>query len=154
LIASSSGSNAQTQTRAANPELNRPELAPPSTPARFTRLEPLAPPKVLSSAPAYPGGRHEATNLVDRQVSTAYSSDNLCTNTFLEFDFGAPTKVAAFRHQDRNDPATIAASTLTFKDSAGAVVGQFNVRHVNERGGVTFFTLPAPVAAQRARWQV
>jgi hypothetical protein len=123
-------------------------------PASFTRLEPLPPPHITASASAYPGGHHDVTNIVDGQIATEYSSDGLGTNTFIEFDFSAPTTVAAFRHQDRNDPATIAASKLSFLDAAGSVVAEFEVPHVNLRGGVTFFTLRSPVTAQRVRWQV
>ena len=59
-----------------------------------------------------------ATSL-DGKTQTEYSSNAKGTNTFIEFDFGAPTSVAAFRHVDRNDPATIASSELTFLDAAG-----------------------------------
>ncbi len=46
------------------------------------------------------------------------------------------------------------ASELTFLDGSGSVVGTVPVKHVNQRGGVTFLTLPSPVTAQRVRWQV
>src|SRR5262249_42263025 len=39
-------------------------------------------------------------------------------------------------------------------DPDGAVVARFNIAHVNQRGGVTFFTFSEVVVAQRARWQV
>ena len=121
---------------------------------RFTRLEALPAPRIIASAEAYPGGRHEAGNLVDSNPGTEYSSNGKGTNTFVEFDFGSPTRVVAFRHVDRNDPATIGASELNFLDAAGQPVATIPVTHVKQRSGVTFFALPTPVTAQRVRWRV
>jgi len=123
-------------------------------PKSFTRLEPLPAPKIVASAEAYPGGGYDVTNITDGRVQSEYSSTSLGTNTFIEFDFGAPIVVAAFRHLDRNDPATVGASELTFLDGAGAVVGKVPVQHVNQRAGVTFLALPTPVMARRVHWQV
>ena len=124
------------------------------TTPRFTPLVPLPAPRLVAYAQEYPGGHYNASNLNDGKTQTEYSSDGKGTNTFLEFDFGRPTQVAAFRHLNRNDPATVAASELTFTDSAGRVVARESVRHVNQRGGETFFVLPQPVTAQRVRWRV
>src|ERR1039458_2372181 len=126
----------------------------PGVPSSYTRLEQLPAPKIVASAEAYPGGNHKVGNIIDGKPRTEYSSNAKGTNTFIEFDFGAPISVAAFRHVDRNDPATIACSELTFLDDSGAVVGRVPVKHVNQRGVVTFLTLPSPVAARRVRWQV
>ena len=126
----------------------------PGLPNGFTRLKQLPAPKIVASAEAYPGGGYNAGHIVDGKLQTEYSSTSMGTNTFIEFDFGAPTSVAAFRHLDRNDPATVGASELTFLDDAGAVVGKVPVKHVNQRAGVTFLALPAPVTARRVRWQV
>jgi alpha-mannosidase len=122
--------------------------------AAFTRLEPLAAPHVSDAAKPYPGGRYQPHNLVDGNPQTEYSSDGLGTNTFVEFDFGHPVSIAAFAHLDRDDPATVAASELTFLDAAGSTNSAVAVQHVNQRGGTTFFALPAPITAQRVRWQV
>jgi alpha-mannosidase len=123
-------------------------------PEHFTRLEPLPPPKIVASAQAYAGGRHNARNILAGKPGAEYASASRGTNTFIEFDFGAPTSVTAFRHVDRNDPATIAASELTFLDASGTVVSKVPVKHVNQRAGVTSLLLPKPVTAQRVRWQV
>ena len=80
----------------------------PGLPNSFTRLEPLPTPRIVASAEAYPGGHHDVANLADGKPQTEYSSNSKGTNTFVEFDFGAPVSVAAFRHTDRNDPATMA----------------------------------------------
>src|SRR5262245_19202166 len=113
--------------------------------ASFTRLEPLAPPRIVSSAEAYPGGQHEPGNLLDGKSSTDYSANGKGTNTFVEFDFGAPVRIRAFRHIDRNDPATLTASELTFSDSDGKVVAVVPISHPNQRSGVTFLVLPSEV---------
>ncbi len=126
----------------------------PGVPSSYTRLEQLPVPKIVASAQAYPGGKHNVRNIIDGKPRTEYSSNAEGTNTFIEFDLGALASVVAFRHVDRNDPATIASSELTFLDGSGSVVGTVPVKHVNQRGGVTFLTLPSPVAAQRVRWQV
>ena len=123
-------------------------------PDRFTRLEQVPAPKIIASAEAYPGGNHDVGNIIDGKPRTEYSSNGKGTDTFIEFDLGAPTRVAAFRHIDRNDPATIASSELTFLDDSGKVVSTVPVKHVNRRGGVTFLTLPSPVTARRVRWHV
>ncbi|MBM3892523.1 MAG: hypothetical protein FJ388_25680, partial [Verrucomicrobia bacterium] len=73
---------------------------------------------------------------------------------FVEFDFGAPVRIGGFRHQDRNDPATVGESELVFSDAAGKTLAKSQVIHVNQRAGVTFFALPEPVTAQRVRWHV
>ena len=86
----------------------------PGLPSGFTRLEQLSAPKIIGSSEAYPGGQYNATNITDGNPKTEYSSASKGTDTFIEFDFGAPAQVAAFRHLDRNDPATVASSVLTF----------------------------------------
>jgi alpha-mannosidase len=125
-----------------------------AAPGSFVRLVPLPAPRLVTSAAAYPGGAYEAVHLVDGKVRTEYSSNSQGTNTFIEFDFGKPTSVAAFRHVDRNDPATVASSELDFLDAAGGVISTVPVMHVNQRGGVTLFALPAPVTTTRVRWRV
>ena len=117
--------------------------------ADFTRLEPLPALKMGLSAEAYPCGRHSATNLTDSDPSSEYSSNNKGTDTFVEFDFGAAKGISAFRHVDRNDPATIATSELVFMDAAGNVVATKPIRHVNKRAGVTFVRFDSPVTGQR-----
>ena len=126
----------------------------PGLPGSFTRLAQLPTPKIVASSEAYPGGGYNVTNMLDGKPQSEYSSNAKGTDTFIEFDFGAPVSVAAFRHVDRNDPATVASSQLTFLDDTGAVVGTAPVKHVNQRGGVTCWTLSSPVTARRLRWQV
>jgi hypothetical protein len=128
--------------------------AEPGLPEHFTRLDPLPVPRIVASAESYPGAQFNVTNILAGKPRREYSSNAKGTDTFIEFDFGAPTSVAAFRHVDRHDPATIARSELTFLDGAGAVVARVPVQHVNRRGGVTFLALPSPVVAQKVRWQV
>lgn len=122
--------------------------------AAFTRLEPLPAPRIAAAAEEYPGGNHKAAHLTDGRPQSEYSSNGKGTATFVEFDFGAPVKLAGFRHLDRNDPATVAASELVFLDAAGRELGRRAVTHANQRAGVTFAALAPAVEAARVRWQV
>jgi len=121
---------------------------------QFTPLVPAPAPKVVAAAEEYPRGNYIASRLLDGNPKTEFASHGKGTGTFVEFDFGAPVRIGGFRHQDRNDLATIAASELVFSDAAGKPLGTAQVTHVNQRAGVTFFALPQPVTAQRVRWQV
>ena len=122
-------------------------------PKAFTPLEPVSAPKILSSATAYPGA-HQAANLLDGDALTEYASNGKGTNTFVELEFDQSTPLAAFRHVERNDPATIAESELLFMDGHSNVVARIPVKHVNERGGVTWAVFPKPITAKIVRWQV
>ena len=119
----------------------------------FTRLQRLSPPRIVASAPAYPG-RYDPANLLDGDRSTEYASNGRGTNTFLEMEFADSVKLAGFEHVERNDPATIAESELVFMDSAGKIISRLNVRHLNERRGVTLLVFPNTVTAKKVRWQV
>ncbi len=130
------------------------EEAAGSPAAGFSRLSPLPTPKIVGSAEAYPGGAFNVSHLTDGDARSQYSSAGKGTETFVEFDFGRPVRVAAFRHIDRNDPATVSASKLVFADGDGKVAGESAVTHVNEPGGVTNHVLASPVTARRVRWQV
>lgn len=122
--------------------------------AQFTPLTPLPSPQIDASAPAYPGGNFNAGRLLDGDVKTEYATDGKGTNTFVEFRFPEEVPVAAFRHVDRNDPATIAASKLVFMDDRGTVLTSVAVTHAGLPAAQTVFMLPSPVAAQRVKWQV
>lgn len=127
---------------------------PAAEPAGFTRLVPVPAPRITAAAEAYPGGNHEAAHLTDGRPQTEYSSNGKGVGTFVEFDLGGSVRLAGFRHQDRNDPATITGSELILFDSAGREVGRQAVTHSGQRAGVTFAVLQSPVEAARVRWQV
>ena len=59
---------------------------------------------------------------------TEYASNGKGTETFVEFDFGAPVTIGAFRHVNRKDLALVAASQLIFSDAAGHRVATFPFR--------------------------
>lgn len=122
--------------------------------AQFTPLVPLPKPEIAASAEAYPGGSFGAGRLLDGDAKTEYAVDGKGTGTFVEFLFPEPVRVAAFRHVDRNDPATIAASELVFMDDRGKVLATAPVIHANRPGAQTVAMLPAPVAARRVKWCV
>jgi len=133
----------------------RPELVP----SAFTPLVLLPHPAIIKSAPAYPGGNYEADNLVDGVADgshrSEYASASKGTDTFIDFDFGKPTQIAAFKHVDRFDPATVDTADLIFSGDADfkSVIATVPVKHANERGGLTFLPFAA-VTARYVRWQV
>jgi hypothetical protein len=118
----------------------------------LTPLIPLPAPRIVHSSTAY-SEDYAVTNLFG-QNKKEYASASAGTNTEIEFDFGGPVAIAAFRHVDRNDPATVALSELEFFDRDGKPVATVPVKHVNQRNGDTFLVLPAPITAQRVKWRV
>jgi hypothetical protein len=120
--------------------------------ASFTPLVRL-PAHIIASSTQF-DDHYKVENLLDGKVATEYASQNGGTNTTVEFDFGAAVQIEAFRHLDRNDPATIAMSELEFFDGNGQLVSSMSVTHINRPGGETFLILPSPVTAQRVRWRV
>jgi len=132
-------------------------IVQPGVAGTFTRLDPLPPPKIVASAAAY-----NQDYLADNVLKPAapggsraeYASQSKGTNTFVEFDFGAPVHIGGFRHRDRNDPAIIAESELVFSDAAGKPVATAAVTHVGQRAGVTMLALAEPIVAQRVHWRV
>ena len=120
----------------------------------FVRLTPLKSPRVVAAAECYPGGAYSAAYLLDGVENSEYASNGKGTNTFVEFDFGAPVIIGAFRHVDRHDTANVATSQLTFSDAAGRLLSTITVPHVGQSSGMTMFALPKAVTAQRVRWQV
>ncbi len=119
----------------------------------YTRLERVTA-KVLNAAEAYPGGNHEAKNLVDGDPRTEYSSNGKGLSTFVEFELPADTLIAGVEHVDRNDPATLEKSEIVFSNTSGAEVARLQINHVNTRAGTSFASLPTPVRASKARWAV
>ena len=134
-----------------------PETGP--VPSQFTPLVPLDTPAITSSAVAYPGGSYEADNMVDGIADgsrrSEYASAGKGTDTFIDFDFAGPTRIAAFKHVDRFDPATVDTADLVFSNHSdfSDVIATVAVKHANERGGVTFLPFAA-VTARYVRWQV
>ncbi|WCJ59372.1 hypothetical protein NXS98_16885 [Fontisphaera persica] len=122
--------------------------------ATYTPLEPLPAPRLKAFSPPYPGGAHNPENLLDAVDKTEYSSNANGTNTFVEFEFPAPVRLGAFRHLDRNDPATVAASELSLFDAQGKLLQTVPITHVNRRGGETVLTLPTPLTVKSARWRI
>ncbi|HUA65765.1 MAG TPA: discoidin domain-containing protein [Alphaproteobacteria bacterium] len=121
--------------------------------AQFTSLAPVTTETIVSNSPAF-SKRFAAAHLIDGNPKTEYASKDQGTNTWVEFDFGQPTRILAFRHVDRNDMATIAASELELDDASGKAIWAVPIKHVNQPGGTTFFILPTPVVAQRIKWHV
>ena len=121
---------------------------------QFTPLTPLPAPEITSSATAFPGDNFKAGRLLDGDEKTEYATDGKGTDTFVEFRFAEPVRIAAFRHLDRKDPATVAASELVFMDDQGTVLSSAAVTHAASPAAQTVFMLPSPVTAQRVKWRV
>ncbi|MGC8743855.1 MAG: discoidin domain-containing protein [Verrucomicrobiia bacterium] len=119
----------------------------------YQRLAKIKYVNIVTNAIAYPG-KYNVERIIDGDTRTEYSSRGDGTNTFIEFDFGKPFKIAAFKHIDRNDPATVAKSELILKDEKMNEVARYEVVHINKRAGVTFYVLPSPIEARYVRWQV
>ena len=126
--------------------------------AVFTQLTPLQP-KVVAAATAFPGGSYEATNVLKPPAPSGYraeyASAGLGTKTFIDFDLGNASRVAAFRHRQRVTIDSIAESNLIFSDAPDFknVLGTVKITHVDEPGATSFAAFP-PVAARFVRWQV
>ncbi len=125
-------------------------------PAQFTPLVPLPAPKIIGSAEAYPGAGYRVQNIIDGKEATEYSSNGKGTETYIDFDFGRPTRIAAYRHVDRADAATVGAVALLFSDAADFArpIAKVPVAHANVRAGKTFAALPDAVTARYVRWKV
>lgn len=126
--------------------------------ARYTPLRPAPVPRIVAAAEAF-SDQYPAENLLKAPGAPAqhgdYASRGLAEKTFVDFDFGAPVRLAAFRHVQRRTPDTIAEATLLFSDSPDfkTPLGTVKIRHVDEPGASTFAAF-APVTARFARWQV
>lgn len=122
--------------------------------APFTRLRPLPAPRITAATDAIVlTASNPVENLLDGDPKTEFASAGRGLDTFVEFDFGATTPIAGFRHQDRKN-GTIAGSELTFLDDAGREVGRVAVIHPDRSGAVTFQTIQPAIAARRVRWQI
>jgi len=61
--------------------------------------DPLPPPSILDSSPAFPG--YGVDNVLDGNLVTDFASQGQGTNTFIDFDFGAPTTIGQVVVTDR-----------------------------------------------------
>jgi alpha-mannosidase len=124
----------------------------------YTRLVPAGA-RIIAAAPAFPGGGYNAENMLKPAAPSGYraeyASHGLGAQTFVDFDLGAPVRVAAFRHMQRRTPDTIAEANLVFSDAAdfSHVLTTVKVKHVDEPGATTFAAF-VPVNARYLRWQV
>lgn len=125
---------------------------------QYTPLKLIPAPQVIASAAAF-SESYRVENIVEPYRPGAhradYASKGLAARTFIDFDFGHPITVAAFRHIQRVTPDTIAEADLIFCDSAdfNQPIETVKILHVDEPGATTFAAF-APVTARFARWQV
>ena len=127
-----------------------------TTGRQFHPLVPLRTVRIVAASEAFPGGRFEASNLLDGWGHSEYSSASRGTETFIDFDLGKPTLVAGFRHLDRRDPATVDTAELVFSNTAdfAHVIAAVEINHVGTSGGLTFVALPSAITARYVRWRV
>ncbi|MCY2951190.1 MAG: hypothetical protein NTU53_04340 [Planctomycetota bacterium] len=108
----------------------------------FTPLTQLPAPRVVSSSDSYPGDGYKISHFFDSRPQTEYACNGNGTGTIVEMQFAEAARAGAFRHVDRNDPATVAASELVFLDAQRRTTATIAVPHVNKPAGVTFFVSP------------
>ncbi len=131
-------------------------LTPVAVAAEFTPLTPMAAPKVIGCAEPYSGmGAHLLVDGEDGPLALAYASNIKGTETFVDFDFGRPTRIGAIKHVDRRNIATVDTALLTFSDQPdfSNPIATAEVDHVNTPGGITFAQFE-PATARYVRWQV
>ena len=124
----------------------------------FTPLQPLPAPRIIAAAEAF-SGSYSADNLLQPpspgRRRAEYASRGAGTRTFVDFDFGQPVSMAAFRHVQRRTSDSVAEAKLVFSDTADFATARATVKikHVDEPGAATFAAFP-PVKARYVRWQV
>ncbi len=84
----------------------------------FTPILPLDPPAIIGSSEAFPGSGFVPAHLLDGNLQTEYAAASQGVGTHVDFDFGKPVAVAAFKHVDRNDAATVQSARLIFSQQA------------------------------------
>ena len=122
----------------------------------FTPITVLPAPQILRQAEEYPSPAFVVNHILDDQTDTEYASAGKGTDTFIDFDFGQPIAIAAFRHIDRQDVATIDTAELIFADQPDfqQVLATETIDHVNAPGGTTVAVFREPHVARYVRWKV
>ena len=120
--------------------------------ADFTRLAPLPPPRVAAASENY-AGAYGPQNLLDGLPATEFASADQGLQTYVEFEFAAPTRIAGFKHRDRK-VTPIAGSQLIFLDAAGQELARVPVMHPDRSSAITIQSITPAVAASRVRWNV
>jgi alpha-mannosidase len=123
---------------------------------RFTPLIAAPTPRIIRSAEGYPASNFRVEHILDDRILTEYASNGKGTETFIDFDFGEPIRLAAFHHVDRQDVATVDEAALIFSDQPDftEVLATVAIDHVNQPGGRTVATFAPAPAARYVRWQV
>jgi len=121
------------------------------------RAAELPAPKILRASPHYPQppGTWVAENVLDKVSSTEYASDNQGVKTFIDFDFGKPVTIGAFRHWNRSSPEDVVkASRLVFSDDPAFDEKDPSeiIAHTSQTQSVVY-RFP-PHRARYVRWQV
>ncbi|MCA9167490.1 MAG: hypothetical protein KDB23_07465, partial [Planctomycetales bacterium] len=123
----------------------------------FTRLAPV-PAQIVAAATAFDES-YDVKYLLRGNTAEAsraeYASRGAGTKTFVDFDLGAATPIAAFQHTQRSSPDTVGESRLTFSADAdfSHPLQTITVKHANQPRAKSFLAF-TPVTARYVRWQV
>ena len=127
--------------------------------ARYSKLAVLPTPSILKASEAFPGGGYNVENIVKSPSPNGhraeYASHSKGVETFIDFDFRQPVKLAAFRHIQRSTPDTVAEAHILISDDKDfkSVIQDIAVKHIEKPNAITFIAF-APVQARYVRWQV
>ncbi len=126
----------------------------------YQRLIETPIPSIIGASEMFPGGFYEAKNIIEpitlKGFRREYASNGKGTETLIDFDFGKPLPVAAFRHIQRGSLVdSIAESELIFSEdnTFAAPKKRIPVIHVDKADGDTLLTFE-PVQARFVRWKV
>ena len=119
----------------------------------LTPIAALPNPNIIDSAEAFHNGLYSVENIF--KDGCEYASQGKGTDTFIDFDFGKPVLLGAFKHTDRTDVTTLTKSKLLLSNSPDfkTIVGTVDITHHDKPGGVVFATFK-PIEARYVRWQV
>lgn len=114
----------------------------------------LPDPAITAFAQAYDADYLPA-KAFDDNPATAYASNDKGTNTFIDFDFAAPTVINGFDMKQRNDIALVLTSNLIFDDNAdfSSPITTIPLVHTNVAAALNQYTF-ANITARYVRWDV
>jgi hypothetical protein len=120
-----------------------------------SRYAQIGDPAITNSATQHSAG-FPVGNVLDNVPTTDYASQGLGANTFIDFDFGAPTRISGFEHDNRSGHPldAILGSDLLFSDDPTFTTGVTTVpiTHAVQEGAVVYGF--EEQVARYVRWDV
>ncbi len=119
----------------------------------LTPIVALPNPKIAAAAAEFHSGHYAVENIF--KDGCEYATQNKGTDTFIDFDFGKPVMLGAFKHVDRSDITTLTKSKLILSNSPDfkPVLGSVEITHHDKPSGAVFADFK-PVQARYVRWRV